>query len=84
MAMKQGIEPIYTMYEEKSCRVPPFGITHLPPSTDVFHPLHRPIEFPSSSTEIHCCLRVLLSVLGSPSGFVILKMRENFSDLTRL
>ena len=30
---------------------------------DVFHPLHKPIEFLPSSTEIHSCLPVLLSVL---------------------
>src|SRR2546421_10019836 len=44
---------------------PPFGITRLPPSTAVFHRLHRPIEFPPPSTKIHGCLPVLLSVLLS-------------------
>jgi hypothetical protein len=34
-------------------------------TTNVFHPLHRPIEFLPSSTEIHGCLPVLLSVLLS-------------------
>ena len=32
-------------------------------STNVFHPLHKPIEYPLLSIEIHCCLPVLLSVL---------------------
>src|SRR5712691_11303363 len=44
---------------------PPFGTPRLPPSTDVIQPLHRPIKFPPSSTEIHCCPSVLLSVLLS-------------------
>jgi hypothetical protein len=44
---------------------PPFGITRLPLSTNVFHPLHKPIEFLPPSTEIHRCLPVLLSVLLS-------------------
>ncbi len=43
----------------------PFGITRLSLSTDVFHPLHKPIEFLPSSTEIYCCPPVLLSVLLS-------------------
>src|SRR5689334_8615185 len=34
-------------------------------TTNVFHPLHKPIEFLPSSTEIHCCPPVLLSVLLS-------------------
>ncbi len=44
---------------------PPFGISRLSPSTDVFQPLHKPIECLHPSTEIHGCLPVLLSVLLS-------------------
>jgi hypothetical protein len=40
---------------------PPFGISPLSLSTNVFHPLQKPIEFLPSSTEIYCCLSVLLS-----------------------
>jgi hypothetical protein len=42
---------------------PPFGTTCFSLSTDVFHPLHKPIECPPLSMEIHRCLPVLLSVL---------------------
>src|SRR5258708_8635865 len=42
---------------------PPFGTPCLLPSTDVFHPLQKPIECPLSSMEIHRCPPVLLSVL---------------------
>jgi hypothetical protein len=36
---------------------------------NVFHPLHRPIECLALSTEIHCCLPVLLSkVMGKKAG----------------
>src|SRR5579859_3322234 len=48
---------------------PPFGITRLSPSTDVFHPLHKPIACPPLSMEIHSCLPVLLSrVMGKRQG----------------
>jgi hypothetical protein len=40
---------------------PPFGTPRLSTSTDVFQPLHRLIEFLPLSTEIYCCLPVLLS-----------------------
>ena len=39
----------------------PFGIPCFSPSTNVFHPLQKPIEIPPPSTEIYCCLPVLLS-----------------------
>jgi hypothetical protein len=41
-----------------------FGTTRLSKSTDVFHPLYKPIECLGSSTMVHGCLPVLLSKLA--------------------
>jgi hypothetical protein len=48
-----------TLRQFYECR----GGKELSKVADVFHPLHKPIEFLPPSTEIHYCLPVLLSVL---------------------
>ena len=62
---KLVLEVIYQAIISEIMPSPPFGTTCLSPSTDVFRPLHKPIEYLPSSTEIHCCPPVLLSVLLS-------------------
>ena len=49
-------------------------------TTNVFHLPQKPIACPPPSTEIHCCLPVLLSVLGSPATCVKALQYPNHDD----